>query len=98
MGPIPVPTICRYAGTDCIVANRTRWGKPNHCPKQSQVGCKCKLALKLLELLRRIVIANKTSENKTSEKLTIFRERRRNWSANREKKPQGETCNCENLS
>ncbi|RWW21336.1 hypothetical protein GW17_00014513 [Ensete ventricosum] len=39
---------------------------------EPQVGCKCKLALKLLELLMRSVTANKTSE-----KLGILRQWRR---------------------
>ncbi|RZS21110.1 hypothetical protein BHM03_00053696 [Ensete ventricosum] len=41
MGPVPVPIICRYTGMD----RRARWGKPDFCLKQLQVGCKCKLAL-----------------------------------------------------
>ncbi|RWV80823.1 hypothetical protein BHE74_00016808 [Ensete ventricosum] len=52
--------------------NRARWGKPDICPKQSQVGCKCKFARKLLELLKRSAAANKTSV-----KLNILHERRR---------------------
>ncbi|RWV98231.1 hypothetical protein BHE74_00046303 [Ensete ventricosum] len=54
------------------MANRARWGKPDPCPKQPQVGCKCKLASKLLEPLMRSVTANKTSM-----KLGILHERRR---------------------
>ncbi|RRT58641.1 hypothetical protein B296_00032447 [Ensete ventricosum] len=43
------------------MVNRARWGKPDPCPKQSQAGCKCKHACKLLEPLIRSVAANKTS-------------------------------------
>ncbi|RRT69385.1 hypothetical protein B296_00029421 [Ensete ventricosum] len=54
------------------MVNRVRWGKPDLCPKQSQVGCKCKLARKLLEPLMRSATVNKTSV-----KLGTLRERRR---------------------
>ncbi|RZS16402.1 hypothetical protein BHM03_00048386 [Ensete ventricosum] len=54
------------------MANRARWGNPDLCLKQPQVGCKCKLALKLLESLMRSVATNKMSE-----KLGILHERRR---------------------
>ncbi|RRT63670.1 hypothetical protein B296_00004791 [Ensete ventricosum] len=43
------------------VANRARWAKLDPCPKQSQVGYKCKLARKLLEPLMRSATTNKTS-------------------------------------
>ncbi|RWW62040.1 hypothetical protein BHE74_00030836 [Ensete ventricosum] len=43
------------------MVNRVRWGKPDPWPKQPQVGCKCKLARKLLEPLIRTARANKTS-------------------------------------
>ncbi|RWW61042.1 hypothetical protein BHE74_00031912 [Ensete ventricosum] len=54
------------------MVNRVRWGKPDLCPKQPQVGCKCKLARKLLEPLMRSATVNKTSV-----KLGTLRERRR---------------------
>ncbi|RWW69692.1 hypothetical protein BHE74_00022693 [Ensete ventricosum] len=54
-----------------IVANQARWGKPDLRPKQSQVGCKCKLVLKLLEPLMSV------AANTRSEKLGILCERRR---------------------
>ncbi|RWV77274.1 hypothetical protein GW17_00061918 [Ensete ventricosum] len=54
------------------MANRARWGKPDPCPKQPQVGCKCKLTRKMLELLMR-----SAATNKTSGKLGILRERMR---------------------
>ncbi|RWV92474.1 hypothetical protein GW17_00045143 [Ensete ventricosum] len=54
------------------MVNRARWGKPDLCPKQRQVGCRCKLARKLLKPLMR-----STAANKTSVKLGTLRERRR---------------------
>ncbi|RRT45373.1 hypothetical protein B296_00049393 [Ensete ventricosum] len=54
------------------MANRARWGKLDPYPKQPQVGCKCKLAGKMLEPLMRSATANKASV-----KLGIFHERRR---------------------
>ncbi|RWW35651.1 hypothetical protein BHE74_00059397, partial [Ensete ventricosum] len=54
------------------VVNRARWGKPDCCPKQLQVGCKCKLAGKLLEPLMR-----SATTNKTSVKLSILHEWRK---------------------
>ncbi|RRT52039.1 hypothetical protein B296_00027217 [Ensete ventricosum] len=56
------------------MVNRARWGKPDPFPKQSQVGCKCKLARMLLEPLVRSAAADKTNV-----KLGTLREwRRRN--------------------
>ncbi|RRT49747.1 hypothetical protein B296_00038071 [Ensete ventricosum] len=67
--------------SETTVANRARWGKSDPCPKQPQVGCKCKLARKLLEPLMR-----SATPNKMSVKLGILRERGGAiWSANREK-------------
>ncbi|RWW68017.1 hypothetical protein BHE74_00024490 [Ensete ventricosum] len=43
------------------MVNRARWGKPDLCPKQPQVGCKCKLTHKLLEPLMRSAVVNKMS-------------------------------------
>ncbi|RWV99756.1 hypothetical protein BHE74_00008467 [Ensete ventricosum] len=54
------------------MVNRTRQGKPDHCPKQLQVGCKCKLALKLLQPLKRC-----NAVKMTSKKLAIVREQRK---------------------
>ncbi|RZR79281.1 hypothetical protein BHM03_00004973, partial [Ensete ventricosum] len=62
------------------MANRARWGKSDLCRKQPKVGCKCKLALKLLEPLRRNAEAKKMST-----KLGILRERRR---CNLERQPR----------
>ncbi|RRT58585.1 hypothetical protein B296_00022405 [Ensete ventricosum] len=45
------------------MVNRARWGKPDSCSKQPQVGCKCKLARKLWEPLVRSATVNKTSVN-----------------------------------
>ncbi|RRT35820.1 hypothetical protein B296_00049901 [Ensete ventricosum] len=55
------------------MVNRARWGKSDLCHKQRQVGCKCKLARKLLEPLMRSAAVNKTSM-----KLDTLRKRRRN--------------------
>ncbi|RWV92581.1 hypothetical protein GW17_00045028 [Ensete ventricosum] len=54
------------------MVNRARWGKPDLCPKQPQVGYKCKLARKLLEPLMRSVAVNMTSV-----KFGTLRERRK---------------------
>ncbi|RZS28719.1 hypothetical protein BHM03_00062354, partial [Ensete ventricosum] len=56
------------------------------------VGYKCKIDLKLLELLKRSTIAKMTCE-----KLAILCERRKRNSEH-EKKPQGEAYNCGNPS
>ncbi|RWW01503.1 hypothetical protein GW17_00035456 [Ensete ventricosum] len=58
--------------------NRARSGNPDLCPKQPQVGCKCKLARKLLELLMRSATANKMSV-----KVGILRK----WRHNLERQP-----------
>ncbi|RWV80825.1 hypothetical protein GW17_00057834 [Ensete ventricosum] len=54
------------------MVNRARWGKRDPCSKQPQMGCKCKLARKLLEPLMRSATVNKTSM-----KLGILHEGRR---------------------
>ncbi|RWW10327.1 hypothetical protein BHE74_00056361 [Ensete ventricosum] len=54
------------------MVNRARWGKRDPCLKQSKVGCKCKLARKLLEPLMR-----SAKVNKTGVKLGILYEGRR---------------------
>ncbi|RWW43098.1 hypothetical protein BHE74_00051277 [Ensete ventricosum] len=54
------------------MVNRARWGKLDRCPKRPQVGCKCKLACKLLEPLMRSATVNMTSV-----KLGTLHERRK---------------------
>ncbi|RWW57051.1 hypothetical protein BHE74_00036186 [Ensete ventricosum] len=71
------------------MVNRARCGKPDPCPKQPQVGCKCKLARKLLEPLMRSATANKMTV-----KLGTLRERRRHNLVHKlGKEPQRETYN-----
>ncbi|RWW08493.1 hypothetical protein GW17_00028053, partial [Ensete ventricosum] len=69
------------------MVNRARWGKPDLFPKQPQVGCKCKLACKLLELLMRSTTAKDEREvgYSTLEEEDVI------WCANWKKKPQRET-------